>query len=185
MLIIDSRLPASFFGPEERPVDCLGTVVYEFAEGSSIGDPIAAGGRQLRLPAKVASPSTSRHSYRRKTEAEGEAQSEFSVKIMLGKASGGGRGNVGLIAGLTAAVAIVGASIVTLRLKRRSGISIWLRKKGASDDTSHRPARAASGATLSAQPRRQSIALADDGSVSTFADSTSGLPPATSQGWVA
>lgn len=186
MLVIDTRLPAKFFGPEEQPVDCLGTVVYEFTEGTSIGDPIAVGSRQLRLAAKAASSlPTSKHTHRRKTEAVGESQSKFSVKIMLDKASGGDRGNTGLIAGLTATVAIIGASILilTIHVKRRSGASIWLRKKGASDDTSHRPARDASGATFSAQPRRQTFALTDDGSISTFADSTSGPPPA--KGWVA
>ena len=114
MLVIDTRLPAKFFGPEERPVDCLGTIIYEFTEGSSIGDPIATGGRKLRLAAKEAAPpsTSSRHSHRRNAEAGGESQSEFSVKIMLGKASGGGRGN----AGLTTAVVIIGASVLILTI---------------------------------------------------------------------
>ena len=186
IIIIESRLPAKFFGPEERPVDCLGTIIYEFTEGSSIGDPITTGGRKLRLAAKEAatlSTSTSRHSHRRNAEAGGESQSEFSVKIMLGKASGGGRGNAGLIAGLTTAVVIIGASVLILTIKRRSATSIRLRKKGALDDSSHRPARAAPGATFSEHTRRQTIAMTDDGSVSTFADSTSGPPPV--KGWVA
>ena len=188
MLVIDTRLPATFFGPDERPVDCVGTVVYEFAEGSSIGDPIAAGGRQLRLAAKEAPlpTSTRSHTHRRNAEAvsEGESQSEFSLKIMLGKASGDGGGNTGLIAGVTVAVTIIGASILIITVKRKSTESSWLRKRSAFDNSSHRPARAPPADPFPDQStRRLTIALTDDGSISTFADSTSGPPP--DKGWFA
>ena len=184
MIIVDTRLPAYFFGPEEQSVDCAGTIVYDFTEGSPIGGPIAVGGRRrLRLSANVlVSPISTDQ---RKAKSAGEPQSQFSVQIMLAKASDDGKGNSdGLIAGLTVSAAtIISGLLIFATTKTRRGTSICLGKK---DDSSDRPARAEP--EISSKRRQMAVACVvctDDGSVSTFADSTSGSPLSPPTGWVA
>ena len=118
MLIVDTRLPSNFFGAEERPVDCVGTIVYEFAAGSVI-DPSLVGTDRLLSEASV--PLTSGQTSRRGAEEapEAEAESEFSVEVMLAKAAAGR--SVGIIAGAAVASALVvasGAAVTTMAIRR-------------------------------------------------------------------
>ena len=120
MLIVSTRLPATFFGAEERPVDCVGTIVYEFAAGSVI-DPSLVGTDRQRLLYEASVPLTSGQTNRRDAEEtpEAEAESEFSVEVMLAKAAAGR--SVGVIAGAAVASALVvasGAAVTTMTIRR-------------------------------------------------------------------
>ena len=120
MLIVSTRLPATFFGAEERPVDCVGTIVYEFAAGSVI-DPSLVGTDRQRLLYDASVPLTSGQTNRRDAEEtpEAEAESEFSVEVMLAKAAAGR--SVGVIAGAAVASALVvasGAAVTTMTIRR-------------------------------------------------------------------
>jgi len=180
MIIVDTRLPANFFGPEVGLVDCTGTIVYEFADRSSIGDPIAVGGRRrsLSVIAAVTLPSSTG---RRKAEVTGESQSQFAVRIVIAKASGDGKDHTGLIAGLTVAAATIVAMIFVTVKRLRRGAS---RRKGDVDESSHRPA----GTAAQKSSRRPSLCItctSDDRSVSTFAASTCDGAPVPPLGYVA
>ena len=120
MLIVNTRLPSNFFGAEERPVDCVGTIVYEFAAGSVI-DPSLVGTDRQRLLSETSVPLTSGQTSRRDAEEapEAEAESEFSVEVMLAKAATGR--SVGVIAGAAVASALVvasGAAVTTMAIRR-------------------------------------------------------------------
>ena len=120
MLVVSTRLPATFFGAEERPVDCVGTIVYEFAAGSAI-DPSLVGTDRQRLLSEASVPVTSGQTSRRDAEEapEAEAESEFSIEVMLAKAAGGR--SVGVIAGAAVASALVvasGAAVTTMAIRR-------------------------------------------------------------------
>ena len=182
MIIVDTRLPTYFFGPEMRPVDCAGTIVYDFTEGSPIGGPVTVGDRRLRPSANTSVSPIS--TGQRKAEAVGESQSQFSVQIVLAKASGDGKDNSdGLIAGLTVAAAtIISILMIFATTKMRRGALICLGKK---DDSSDCPAGAAPETSSKRRQRVVACVLCtDDRSVSTFADSTSGSP-SSPPGWVA
>ena len=124
MLVVSTRLPANFFGAEERPVDCVGTIVCAFAAGSVIDPSLVGTGRQ-RLLSEASVPLTSGQSNRRNAEEapEAEAESEFTVEVMLAKAAGGR--SLGVIAGAAVASALVVASgaAVTAMAIRRGGSS--------------------------------------------------------------
>lgn len=121
MLIVTTQLLGNFFGPQELPVDCSGTVVYEFAAGSGV---LADETASQRLLSQTSVAVTSEQKLRRvakddTAEAEAEAESEFSIDIMLAKAkTKDGRGiggNRGAIAGIAVAgVAIAGIVIASV-----------------------------------------------------------------------
>lgn len=137
MTKIDYVVPPTFFGPEERPLDCTGTIVLAFTEGVGIGRrvltevPIAFNHRgnyngvALRRNADTAT---------RRMDIRAEAQSEFAVEAMLAKADSGR-----LPAALTASVAVAGVvatvgavvfaskSLPMLRLSKLP----WVGKPGA------------------------------------------------------
>ena len=124
MLTVSTRLPATFFVAEERPVDCVGTIVYEFAAGSVI-DPSLVGPGRHRLLSEASVPLTSRSSQISRRDAEeapeAEAESEFSIEVMLAKAAGGR--SLGVIVGAAVASALVvvsGAAVTTMALRRSS-----------------------------------------------------------------
>ena len=122
MLIVKTRLPATFFGAEERPVDCVGTIVYEFAAGSVIDPNLVGTGRQ-RLLSEASVPLTRSQASRRDAEKapEAKAESEFSIEVMLAKATGGR--SLGVIVGAAVASALVvvsGAAVGTMALRRQS-----------------------------------------------------------------
>ena len=78
MLTVTSRLLGSFYGPRELPVDCSGTIVYEFVAGS----------RRERIlhETSVALASPKQKDHRRDAEdpeTETEAESEFSIEVIL------------------------------------------------------------------------------------------------------
>ena len=120
MLIVNTRLPATFFGAEERPVDCVGTIVYEFAAGSVIDPDLVGTGRQ-RLLSEASVPLTSGQTNRRDAEEAPEAEAESSIEVMLAKAAGGR--SLGVIVGAAVAstlVVVSGAAVATMTLRRPS-----------------------------------------------------------------
>ena len=120
MLVVTTRLLASFFGPEELSVDCTGIVVYEFS-GIVAG---IADGESRRLRSHTSVSFTSEQKIRRAIEnpAEAESESEFAVNVVLAKAKQGIDGErrfgTGAIAGFAvasvAAVVVVGAVSVVV-----------------------------------------------------------------------
>ena len=119
MLIVTTQLLGSFFGPQELPVDCSGTVVYEFEAGSGV---LADESASQRLLSQTSVALTSEQSLRRVAEddtADAESESEFSINIMLAKAkTENGRGiggNRGAIAGIAiAGVVIAGVAVASV-----------------------------------------------------------------------
>ena len=115
MTKIDYIVPPPFFGPEERPLDCKGTIVLAFTEGEAIGRRVLAevpialnhrgsySGVALRRNADTAG---------RRMDVEAEAQTDFAVEAMLAKVDSGRLPAV-LTAGLAVAgvVATVGAVV--------------------------------------------------------------------------
>ena len=81
MLTVTSRLLGSFFGPRELPVDCSGTVVYEFVAGSRRERVLHETSVAFAYPKK-------NDGHRRDAEdfdAETEAESEFSIEVILAR----------------------------------------------------------------------------------------------------
>jgi hypothetical protein len=121
MLIVTTRLLGSFFGPQELPVDCSGTVVYEFEAGSGV---LADETASQRLLSQASGAVTSEQKLRRvakdvTAEAEAESESEFSINIVLAKTKTedgrGISGNRGAIAGIAiAGVAIAGVTVASV-----------------------------------------------------------------------
>ena len=121
MLIVTTQLLGSFFGPQELPVDCSGTVAYEFeADSGVLGDETA----NQRLLSQASVAVTSEQKHRRvaedvTAEAEAESESEFSIDIMLAKSETtdgrGINGNRGAIAGIAiAGVVIAGVAVASV-----------------------------------------------------------------------
>ena len=119
MLIVTTQLLGSFFGPQELPVDCSGTVVYEFEAGSGV---LADETANQRLLSQAFVAVTSEQKLRRVAEddtAEAESESEFSIDIMLAKAETtdgrGISGNRGAISGIAiAGVVIAGVAVASV-----------------------------------------------------------------------
>ena len=107
MLTVTSRLLGSVFGPRELPVDCSGTIVYEFVAGS----------RRQRILHETsdgfASPGKN-NGHRRDAEhseaGDTEAESEFSIKIVLGRMKEDRRS--GIDAARIAGAAVAGAFVI-------------------------------------------------------------------------
>ena len=126
MLTVDTRLPPYFFGPAEQPVDCFGTLVYQMTEGaaptqSQILSPVSD--RRVLVETKISASSA--HQRRRNAEAAAEAESDFAVEVMLGKASKNIGPGIGVIVGAAFGCAIVallcvGAAIRPILVSRRS-----------------------------------------------------------------
>ena len=102
MLTVTSRLLGSFFGPRELPVDCSGTIVYEFVAGSR---------RQRTLrETSITFASPKQNGHRRNAEdskTEDEAESDFSIEIMLARTREEQRSGIG--AARIAGAAVAGA----------------------------------------------------------------------------
>ena len=122
MLTIDTRLPAAFFGPDERPVDCTGTIVYSFTEGAAI--PTGLNRRGLAEASIIAGSTV-----QRRTDSLSEASSEFSIDIMLAKVNDG-KQSVGIIAAAAVgSVAIVALAGTVAFMKYRSGSKVTVKKR--------------------------------------------------------
>ena len=120
ILSVHVMLPTSFYGSEQRPVDCTGTVLLSFESGypndstdstdSSDDDnddnDDMFRGRFLR-ETFVSFRSAESNFDRRATETLNESESDFAVEVMLAKASESDGPGVGLISG-----AIVGSVLM-------------------------------------------------------------------------
>ena len=108
MLIVNSRLLGSFFGPRELPVDCTGTIVYEFAPASrTLAEQPDGALHQRKLHETSVSLAIGSKDHRRGSEEASEA--EFDVEIILAKTKQG----VGLSATAGATIAITSAVVVS------------------------------------------------------------------------
>ena len=126
MLTIDTRLPAAFFGPEERPVDCTGTIVYSFTEGAGI-----TRNRRVLAEASVSTGTTTDSTVQRRAESLTEASSDFSINVMLAKLDDG-KPSVGVIAAAAVgSVAIVSLVATVLFIKYRGGGNVFVRRKSS------------------------------------------------------
>ena len=112
MLTVTSQLLGSFFGPRELPVDCSGTIVYEFVAGSRRQRTLHETSVAFASPGDFASPRKS-DVHRRNaedSEAETEAESEFSIEIMLARSRDDHRPGIG--AARIAGAAVAGAFVI-------------------------------------------------------------------------
>lgn len=108
--------------PDERPVDCTGTIVYSFTEGAAI--PTGLNRRGLS-EASITAGST----VQRRTDSLTEASSDFSIDIMLSKVNDG-RQSVGIIAGAAVgSFAIVVLAGTVAFMKYRSGSVVTVKKR--------------------------------------------------------
>lgn len=105
MLIVNSRLLGSFYGPRELPVDCTGTIVYEFAP---VARALAKDGALHQRNLHESSVSLASGSRGHRRGAEDAAEAEFAVEIVLAKTKQG----IGLSATAGAAIAIASAFAV-------------------------------------------------------------------------
>ena len=110
ILTVDAMLPSNFYGAEQRPVDCTGTVVFAFAEeeeddGTSDNTDDRRVLRETTMTLRAGTISTS--SVERRAETLNESESDFAVEVMLAKATEKVIPGVGLIVG-----AVVGSVLV-------------------------------------------------------------------------
>ena len=124
MLTVTSRLLGSFFGPRELPVDCSGTIVYEFVAGS----------RRQRIlhETSVAFASPGKNDVHRRnaedSEAETEAESEFSIEIILARIKEERRPGIGAARFAGAAVAgvfVIGSVALAAKSLPTLGTKAW------------------------------------------------------------
>lgn len=124
MMIIDTRLPAAFFGPEERPVDCTGTIVYSFTEGAEIPT-----SRRILAEASISTGTSTASAVERRAESLTEASSDFTIDVMLAKVSDG-KQSVGIIAAAAVgSVAIVSLAATIMFVKYHGGAKASTRKR--------------------------------------------------------
>lgn len=100
---IDYVVPPAFFGPEERPLDCTGTIVLAFTEGENIVRRVLA-----EVPISFNHRGIAAYNadtVERRMDVEAEAQTDFAVEAMLAKANSGR-----LPAALTAGLAVAGVA---------------------------------------------------------------------------
>ena len=133
MLTIDTRLPAAFFGPEERPVDCTGTIVYSFTENVEI----VPSDRRVLAEAFFSTGTSSESAVQRRADSLTEASSEFSIDVMLAKVDDG-KQSVGIIAAaVVGSVAIVSVAATIMFIKYHGGanVSMLKRRSAATGDS--------------------------------------------------
>ena len=129
MLTIDTRLPAAFFGPEERPVDCTGTIVYSFTENAEI----VPSDRRVLAEASFSTGTSSESAVQRRADSLTEASSEFTIDVVLAKA-GDGKSSAGIIAGVAVGSAVIVASAIAIGfMKYRSAGNISFLKRESAD----------------------------------------------------
>ena len=125
MLTIDTRLPAAFFGPEERPVDCTGTIVYSFTENAEINPTT----RRVLAEASISTGTSSGSAVQRRADSLTEASSEFSTDVMLAKVDDG-KQSVGIIAAaVVGSVAIVSLAATIMFIKYHGGANVSMLKR--------------------------------------------------------
>lgn len=121
MITVDSRLPATFFGKEERPVTCVGTIVYEYADGEIIDPNGNVVGRRRMLAEAFIAPSGRTNSQPGSIEIT-EPQGKFSVDVMLAKIGASASGIGTIVGSVVASVAVV-ASVGVIGVKYGSAIT--------------------------------------------------------------
>ena len=125
MLTIDTRLPAAFFGPEERPVDCTGTIVYSFTENAEINPTT----RRVLAEASISTGTSTGSAVQRRADSLTEASSEFKIDVMLAKVDDG-KQSVGIIAAaVVGSVAIVSLAATIMFIKYHGGANFPILKR--------------------------------------------------------
>lgn len=121
MITVDSRLPSTFFGKEERPVTCVGTIVYEYADGEIIDPNGNVVGRRRMLAEAFIAPSGRTNSQPGSIEIT-EPQGKFTVDVMLAKIGASASGLSAIVGSVVASVAVV-ASVGVIGVKYGSAIT--------------------------------------------------------------
>ena len=132
MMTIDTRLPAAFFGPEERPVDCTGTIVYSFTENAAI-----TRNRRVLAEASISAGTPTGSAVERRVESLTESSSEFTIDVMLAKVNEG-KQSVGIIAAAavgSVAIVSLAATIMFMRYHGGANVSVLKRQSAATGDS--------------------------------------------------